>query len=80
MIHTNHEDQDESILKPWIDPHELKRVDGTWYKNAQRVITNIGDGTRAIICAHHDSQVYGHLGIARTIQLVERANWWLGLQ
>ena len=34
-IHTNHEDQDENVLKPWIDPHELKRVDGTWYKNAR---------------------------------------------
>ena len=28
-IHTNHEDQDENVLKPWIDPHELKKVDGT---------------------------------------------------
>ena len=79
-IHTNHEDQDEDVLKPWIDPHELKRVDGTWYKNARRVITNIGNGTRAVIKAHHDSQVYGHPGIARTIQLVERANWWPGLR
>ena len=34
-IHTDHEDQDENVLKPWIDPHELKKVDGTWYKNAQ---------------------------------------------
>ena len=43
-IHTNHEDQDEDTLKGWIDPHELKKVDGTWYKNAQRVVTNIGEG------------------------------------
>ena len=79
-IHPNHDDQDEQILKPWIDPHELKKVDGTWYKNARRVITDIGKGTRAVIKAHHDSQVYGHPGIARTIQLVERANWWPGLR
>ena len=63
-IHTNHEDQDENVLKPWIDPHKLKRVDGTWYKNAQRVVTNIGEGTRAVIKAHHDSPVHGHPGIA----------------
>ena len=44
-IHANHEDQDENTLKPWIDPHELKKVDGTWYKNARWVVTNIGDGT-----------------------------------
>ena len=79
-IHTNHEDQDESVLKPWVDLHELKKVNGTWYKNARGVVTNIGKGTRAIINAHHDSQVYGHPGIARTIQLVKRANWWPGLQ
>ena len=79
-IHTDHEDQDENILNRWIDPHELKRVEGIWYKNTQRVITNIGDRTRALIKAHHDSQVYGHLGIARTIQLIERANWWPGLR
>ena len=63
-IHTNHEEQDENVLKGWIDPHELKLVDGTWYKNAQRVVTNIGEGTQAIIKVHHDSQVYGHPGIA----------------
>ena len=33
-IHTNHKDQDEEVLKPWIDPHELKKVNGVWYKNA----------------------------------------------
>ena len=79
-IHTNHENQDETILKPWIDPHKLKKVDRTWYKNARQVVTNIGSGTRTIIKAHHDSQVYGHPGIAQTIQLVERVNWWLGLR
>ena len=79
-IHTDHEKQDEDTLKPWIDPHELKKVNGTWYKNARRVITHIGEGTRTVIKAHHDSQVYGHPGIARTIQLVERANWWPGLR
>ena len=34
-IHTNHEEQDEKILKRWIDPHELKLVEGTWYKNTR---------------------------------------------
>ena len=33
MINTNHEDQDESILKRWIDLHKLKQVNGMWYKN-----------------------------------------------
>ena len=54
-VHTNHEEQDGNVLK---------LVNGTWYKNARRVITNIGEGTRAIIKVHHNSQVYGHPGIA----------------
>ena len=62
-INTNHEDQDKSILRKWVDLHELKQVDGVWYKNARRVVTDIGNGTRTIIKAHHDSQVYGHPGI-----------------
>ena len=65
----------------WPGRHQAyQRVDGIWYKNARRVITNIGEGTWAVIKAHHDSQVYGHPGIARTIQLIERANWWPGLR
>ncbi len=24
--------QDEDILKPWVDAHQLKKVNKTWYK------------------------------------------------
>ena len=30
-IHT----QDEVILKPWIDPHKLKKIENTWYKDGR---------------------------------------------
>ena len=53
-IHTDHEDQDENVLRPWVDSHKLKKVDGTWYKNARRVVTSLGEGTRAVIKIHHD--------------------------
>jgi len=32
-----------------------------------------------IIKAHHDSPVYGHPGITRTIQLTTRHYWWPGI-
>ena len=35
---------------------------------------------RTIIGSHHDPQVYGHPGIKRTTQLVERGYWWPGLR
>jgi hypothetical protein len=76
-INTNINDQEESILKPWIDLHELKKVEGVWYKNVRRVVTtNSGE----VIHAHHNTRVNGHPGITRTIQLVERAHWWPGLR
>jgi hypothetical protein len=30
---------DESTLKPWIDPHQLKQHQGIWYKDGRTVIT-----------------------------------------
>jgi hypothetical protein len=33
-----------------------------------------------VIAAHHNTPAHGHPGIARTIQLVERDNWWPGLR
>ena len=32
-------EQDEEMLRPWIEPHGLKELQGTWYKDGQRVVT-----------------------------------------
>ncbi len=31
--------QDESLVKLWVDPHRLKKIEGTWYKDGRRVVT-----------------------------------------
>ncbi len=62
--------QDEDVLKPWVDAHRLKKIEGTWYKEGQRVVTGGLHNKCTIIEAHHKSPVYGHLGIKRTAQLV----------
>jgi hypothetical protein len=36
---TNVPEQNEATLTPWVDPHNLKKVDNTWWKGEQRVIT-----------------------------------------
>jgi hypothetical protein len=72
--------QDEEILKPWIDPHQLKHLDGVWYKEGRTVVTEGLGGKRKIIKAHHDPPVHGHPGINRTMQIVERNYWWPQLQ
>jgi hypothetical protein len=35
----NHTTQEESTLKPWIDPHQLKQHQGIWYKDGRQVVT-----------------------------------------
>ena len=72
--------QCEGKLRPWIDPHKLRRINGVWYKNGRRVYTGGAAETRDVIKRHHDSPIHGHPGIARTIQLIERVGWWPNLR
>jgi hypothetical protein len=69
-------EQDEDVLKAWIDPHRLKHIHGTWYKDGRRVVTGGLHDKRTIIRAHHDPPVYGHPGITRSIQLTSQHYWW----
>ena len=68
------------MLKPWVDSHHLKKINGTWYKDGRQVVTNNLEHWQLLIQSHHNPLVYGHLGINRTIQLLERYYWWPGLQ
>jgi hypothetical protein len=68
--------QEESVLKPWVDPHQLKQHQGTWYKDGRQVVTGGIEAKRHIIQSHHDSPVHGHPGISKTVQLTERLYWW----
>ena len=31
--------QDESTLLTWVDPHQLKKIEGVWYKDGRLVVT-----------------------------------------
>ncbi len=68
--------QNEDLLKPWIDAHRLKKVEGTWYKDGRRVVTGGSSHHQLLIQAHHDSPVYRHPGINKTNQLVSQRYWW----
>ena len=63
--------QDENVLRPWIDPHNLKKINGEWWKERRKVITMGPEQRRNIIRAYHDLPAYGHPGISRTKDLVE---------
>ena len=71
--------QDEDMLKAWIDPQCLKKVEGLWYKDSRQVVTSAASERRTLIQNHHDLPMYGHPGINCTIRLIERYYWWPNL-
>jgi hypothetical protein len=72
--------QEESVLKPWIDPHQLKQHQGIWYKDGRTVVTGSVQEKQEVICTYHDSPVYCHPGISKTVQLTEWNHWWPGMK
>jgi hypothetical protein len=77
MTTINHQHhQDEACLKPWINPHQLKCINGTWYKGDRIVVTTDIDGKRRLIKEHHDPPVHRHCSISKTVQIVEHNYWW----
>ena len=69
-------EQDEEILKPWIDPHKLKQISGMWWKGNQLIVTADAPSRHAIVQMHHDPPAYGHPGISRTLELTAWRYWW----
>ncbi len=61
--------QDENLLKPWVDAHRLKKIEGVWYKDGWCIVTGRMEHKRLFIQAHHDAPVYGHPGINKMYQL-----------
>ncbi len=72
--------QDEELLKPWINAHHLKKIEGVWYKDGRRVVTGGMEHKRTFIRVHHDAPTYGHPGINKTYQLTSRRYWWPNMQ
>ena len=71
--------QDEGIIRQWAGTHDLKKINGEWWKDRCKVITSEGQDKRKIIQAYHDVLAYGHPGINRTKDLVAKYYWWLQL-
>jgi hypothetical protein len=70
------ERQNKETLRPWVDPHNLREVDGVWWKEGQRVVMGDLAYRRQVVHDHHDLPAYGHPGISRTTALTERHYWW----
>ena len=57
-------------------PPPIKRINDKWYKDGRVVVTGGLEDKQSIIRRHHDAPAYGHPGINKTTQLVERNYWW----
>ena len=75
-IASDEQEQDEEAIKAWVDPHKLKRIHDVWYKEGRCIVTGSLESKRTIIKSRHDLPIYGHPGISKTTQLVERDYWW----
>ena len=56
--------------------HDLKKINGEWWKDGCKVITSKEQDKRKIIRAYHNVPAYGHPGINRTKDLVAKYYWW----
>jgi hypothetical protein len=74
------DEQDEQQIATWVDPHQLKKIDGLWRKGNRTVVTTGREGKRQLISTLHDPPAYGHPGISRTTDFVERRYWWPNLR
>ena len=65
MTQTERQEQDDNIIRRWVDPHRLKHIDSWWTKN------NPLEERRLLIKSLHDPPAYGHPRISRTVDFVE---------
>jgi hypothetical protein len=85
----NAKDLDESVVKAVEEMKKsgTKKVEGEEWSQEQGLILFRGkvyvpkdeDLRRQIVKAHHDSQVTGHPGRWKTLELVSRNYWWPGI-
>ena len=45
--------QQETVLIPWVNAHNLQQVEGIWYKDGRQVIMGDVDQKQLIIQRHH---------------------------
>ena len=61
--------QDEGVIKQWAGTHDLKKINGEWWKDTRKVVMSGEQDKRKIIQAYHDIPAYGHPSINRTRDL-----------
>ena len=68
--------QNERVLKPWINAHNLVKIRGKWWKDNCEVVTAEPMQRRQLISQYHDPPTMGHPGVSRTTHLIQQHLWW----
>ena len=68
--------QDERVLKPWVNAHNLVKINGKWWKDNCEVVTTDPTERQQIISQYHDPPAMGHPGVSRTMHLLRQHLWW----
>ena len=68
--------QDEGMIRQWAGTHDLKKINGEWWKDTRKVVTSGEPDKCKIIQAYHNVPAYGHPSINRTKDLVAKYYWW----
>jgi hypothetical protein len=56
--------QNEDILRPWVDSHKLKKINREWWKEKRKVVTSNDMVQKELIQDYHDLPAYRHPGIS----------------
>ena len=68
---------DPAKIEDWENKYHIhKRADGAWYKGEVLVVAGDLEDHQRLLKVYHDAQMAGHLGVAKTLQLLTCDYWW----
>jgi Integrase zinc binding domain len=73
------ETQQATIQRWWLS-HSLTKNRLLWTKNGALVVVGNNDVKRGVISLFHDTSTAGHPGITKTLLMMAKYYWWLGMK
>ena len=69
-----------TTLRLWEVKHHLTRTSKGWYKDHRLVVVEDNILRKGVTHLIHASDMAGHLGLAKTLTLLNRNYWWPGMK
>ncbi len=78
-IHQSQKDHNTTLCL-WEVKHHLTRTSEGWYKDHRLVVVKDNILRKGVTHLIHASDMAGHLGLAKTLTLLNRNYWWPGMK